>query len=323
VELLRSGGVVTTMFDLLGHDEDHMTYGLGFVASRSECFLKLLVERLAGASLDRCRDAVIRLQTTTKDGDGRTDVEIEIPTERFAAVLEAKRGSVLPAPAQLRKYIPVLKATKARTRFLVAVTNTPADSVRRRLGETLDGIPLRHISWREMRKLAEKARDRETHKNKHLLEEFCTYLEGVLGMEKLRSNMVYVVSLSRDSAWNVPFMDVVLKHRRYFYPTEGGGWPEPPNYIAFRYDGRLQSIHHVDSYEIFEKPRLLFPEAENVAVRPHYCLKLGPAFGPAEIVKAGPKILRNIRVWCMIDTLMTCNTITEARDETKRRLQEQ
>src|SRR5258707_2394521 len=26
--------------------------------------------------------------------------------------------------------------------------------------------------------------------------------------------------------------------RRYFFPTEGGGWPEPPHYIAFRYDAR-------------------------------------------------------------------------------------
>jgi hypothetical protein len=37
-------------------------------------------------------------------------------------------------------------------------------------------------------------------------------------------------------------------------------------------------------------------------------------------VKTGPKIKQAMRVWCMIDLLLTCSTITEARDETKKRL---
>src|SRR5690606_2912614 len=108
--------------------------------------------------------------------------------------------------------------------------------------------------------------------------------------------------------------------RRYFYPVEGGKWPEPPNYIAFRFDGRLQSIHHVDGFDVFSNPREIFPSADDVDVPPHYCLRLGPARHPPKPVPNGPKIKRNRRVWCMIDTLLTSETITDARAETKRRL---
>ena len=49
--------------------------------------------------------------------------------------------------------------------------------------------------------------------------------------------------------------DIVNKKRIYFHPVGGGpgGWPsEPPNYIAFRYGGKLQTIHHIDQNDFTE-----------------------------------------------------------------------
>jgi len=43
------------------------------------------------------------------------------------------------------------------------------------------------------------------------------------------------------------------------------------------------------------------------------------SFCPTNVVKTG-NIFRNGRVWCMLDTLFTCDTISDARDETKSRL---
>lgn len=37
-------------------------------------------------------------------------------------------------------------------------------------------------------------------------------------------------------------------------------------------------------------------------------------------MRNGPKIVRSMRVWCMIDTLLTSKTITDAIAETKKRL---
>jgi hypothetical protein len=72
-------------------------------------------------------------------------------------------------------------------------------------------------------------------------------------MRDIDSKQAYCVSLSGETleGSSMTWIDVVKIHRTYFYSAVGGGWPKtPPNYMAFRYQGRLQAIHHVDSYEI-------------------------------------------------------------------------
>ena len=67
--------------------------------------------------------------------------------------------------------------------------------------------------------------------------------------------MVFVVALSKvafKEGGDYTWIDVVEKD--YFHPI-GRGWPEePPNYIAFRYDGKLQSVHYIESYEVVTTP---------------------------------------------------------------------
>jgi hypothetical protein len=132
--------------------------------------------------------------------------------------------------------------------------------------------------------------------------------------------MVYVVSLGDGGVWGLDFKEVVTKRKRYFFPTEGR-WPRvPPNYIAFRYDGKLQSIHHVDGHDVFANPHDVFSDAKDKKIEPHYLLKLGPAIRPPHEVRTGDKIRQAMRVRAMLDLLLTCSTITEARDRTQERL---
>ena len=122
-------------------------------------------------------------------------------------------------------------------------------------------------------------------------------------------------------AWNKPVKAVEVK-KKYFYPVGEKGWPEPPNYMAFRYKGKLQYICHVESYEIVEQLHDSIKEIEPDNEEPlHYVLKLGPRIIPSSEVKNG-KIWPNGRYWCMLDTLLTCKTVKEARDLTKKRLGE-
>jgi hypothetical protein len=101
--------------------------------------------------------------------------------------------------------------------------------------------------------------------------------------------------------------------------VSGGGWPkDPPNYIAFRYDSKLQSIHRIDDYEVVTNMHKQITEIPNEEWEPHFLYKLGPAFRPANEVKTG-KIYPNGRVWCMLDTLFTCDTISKARDISQKR----
>jgi hypothetical protein len=320
VELLRSKRPVATVFDLLGTKEDDMTYSLGYVASRSPRFLGALLQRATGSPVARVTDAVVSLQTVEKGDRGRTDIEVRIASE-VMVIFEAKRGPWLPSEAQLRRYAPILDRGAALTQRLVAVTNASVGHARSELPNAINGIPVRHISWRTIKDVAQGAKAHETRRNKHLLDEFTTYMDGIIGMQNALSNMVLVLSLGKGEAWGINFLDAVNCHGCYFDPVDRHR-ARLPNYLAFRYGGRLQSIHHVEGYETFTNPKQVLPEARDEVVQPHYLFKLGPAIKPAKEVKAGPKIVQANRVKCMLDTLLTCNTITEALAETQRRLRD-
>ena len=93
----------------------------------------------------------------------------------------------------------------------------------------------------------------------------------------------------------------------------------PPNYVGFRHHGRLQSVHHVNSFEVVEdlsKYNRLWVET----VSDHFVYRLGPPMRPPREVRTG-NIYRNGRVWCAIDTLLSgeFDTISDARDGTQRR----
>jgi hypothetical protein len=170
--------------------------------------------------------------------------------------------------------------------------------------------------------LAGVARKSAGHKEKRLLDELLTYLGGLVTMQNVDSNWVYVVSLAPGTpeGWGISWIDIVREKHRYFHPAEGGGWPkEPPNYIAFRYRGRLQSIHHIESYEVVADVHAKMPEVLSEGWEPHFLYTLGPAFRPDSEVPTGPTIHRATRVWCMLDTLFTCSTIAEARDVSRAR----
>ena len=130
-----------------------------------------------------------------------------------------------------------------------------------------------------------------------------------------------MVSLGADRpAWSkISWQDIVNKKRRYFHPLGGSGWPKtPPNYLGFRYGGRLQSIHHVELWKVVENLDQEIPEIKQGTISPHLIYTLGKPITPAREIKTG-NIYPNGRVWAMLDLLLTSATIAEARDATKKR----
>jgi hypothetical protein len=178
------------------------------------------------------------------------------------------------------------------------------------------------ISWKEIQEIAAGSRKSGYDAENRMLKELDHYLKKISTMKKADSNRVYVVSLGwqKDPNWDISWRDIVRKKLKYFHPVGGsiGGWPsEPPNYIAFRFDGKLQSIHHIEKFEVFVNPRKHFKEIPNQKWREHYLYHLGPAFGPGHEVRTGKKIPRSMRVWSALDLLLTSQTVEEARDKTK------
>ena len=321
--LTRARRRVATVFDLLGDDENDMSAALGWAMAQSPAFTHAIVHDLSGGWRPGRKaietGAAIALQTG-RAGRGITDVELAVSDE-FYGIIEAKRGAHLPTMAQLQLYAPTLAERTATRRVLATLTDV-APPLAGTLGvpAAIVGIPVVHRTWRQMRTLARAARGDEGHAAKRVLDQFIDYLGPILGMDTRYSNLVYVVSLGAGipDGWGISWRDIVSKAGRYFYPV-AKGWPEPPNYIAFRYDGRLQSIHHVDDYMTYTNHRVVFPEAPDAVVPLHYCLTLGPAIVPPHKVTNGPRISMSNRCWCMLDTLLTAPTISDALSETKRR----
>lgn len=161
----------------------------------------------------------------------------------------------------------------------------------------------------------------ETQASRRVLRDLEAFLGPLIGMDSLFSNRVYVVSLGGGApeGWPISWVDVVARHNRYFYPV-GKGWPSPPNYLGVRYGGQLQSIHHVDDYEVFTNPSIPFPEVPSAVWPQHYLLTLGPPIRPARRVANGPRIHMSNRCWCMLDTLLTAETVSDALTETEARI---
>ena len=248
---------------------------------------------------------------------------MEIQSGRaFHAVLEAKRDWELPS----KRYAPRFAVARARHRRLVTVSAADADFAARSLPARIGGAPLVHLSWGDLARLsravlaaARKADER------FWLRQWMLHLWEFVAMERRLDNNVFVVSLGVSpmvDGGSLTWIDVVEKGGRYFHPV-GHMWPvQPPNDLGFRYRGALQSVRHVDAFEVVEnlsKYDKRWPPTD----RDHFVYKLGPPMQPARPVRTGA-LYKNARVWCAIDTLLSgaFETIAEARNETKRRLEE-
>lgn len=331
-QLMVHGQKVETVFDLLGNNENAMTYSLGWALAKSDSFCRALAEliEIEGGFTDAMH---IRLQDHVQE-KGYTDIEL-IDPGKYQVIIEAKRGFTVPGKEQLEKYADRLLATADTIAkpLLVVLAESDRDESWLKIHVPADvkGIPVKSISWRRFQAMALHSIAHANHEEKRLLKQLVQYLDKVTSMQNQNSNMVYVVSLSGDtfSDSEITFIDVVEKFGKYFHPVGGskGGWPvEPPNYIAFRYHGALQSIHHIESYTVIENYYPHFPVPENSpAGEPHYLYTLGAAIKPPHEVRTNdangnyPNPFRNGRKWCFLDLLLTCDSVAEAAGKTRER----
>ena len=317
------GRSVDTVFDLLGHDENDMTYSLGWVLANSPAFLTLFLKDVAGQPAGR-REVHIRLQQYEPDS-GITDIEIEEPGTNLI-IVEAKKGWNLTSEGQPDLYAKRfdVKWAKPRDNRILVLSECSSEYAHLKLPDIVgDGIALRYVQWDTVRHLLRQARPSASNAQKRLMQELDDYLIGGKEMPRNESNLVYVVSLGagKPEGWDISWRDIVRERDKYFHPV-GRGYPkEPPNYIAFRYEGRMRAIHYVESAKMVPQPHEYFPEAPDGQKwdGPYFLYELGPAFGPGSPLPYG-KQYRAGQLRCMLDTLFTCATLAEAVEVTHRRL---
>jgi hypothetical protein len=318
--LLSRGDEVSSVFALTGNDENAATAALGFALSRSPTLARLLLRKLIPGARVGVDDLVIELQGA---GDDRGFTDVELRAADVHLVLEAKVGIALPSLAQLQKYAPRMK--DVRHARLVSVSAAPSVYASGRLPSRVAKIEVVHLTWLEIRKLAyAAAKASRSHIEKHWLAEFSIHLGNYVNAPRTTDNTVYVVSLSRNrikSANPYTWIDAV-NDGHYFHPV-GNNWPkEPPNYIGFRYGGRLQAVHHVADWQVvsdLSKIDARWPAAKGRQGQ-EFVYTLGPALLPATELRSGN--IYAMRAYVAIDLLLSgqCGTLLEAIKETKRRL---
>ena len=144
-------------------------------------------------------------------------------------------------------------------------------------------------------------------------------------MQTKESNWVYVVALSakKEPESDLSTIDVLKKYNKYYCPVGQGFVNEPPNYIAFRYNGKLQSIHHIEDYTITRNLHDIVPElVDKEEEFDKFVFDLGSAIIPPKDVKSTQKLSFGQKVWAMLDTLLTSDTIPEASDISKARMKQ-
>lgn len=319
--LVSYGEKTETIFQLFGTDENAITKSIGWVLSRCPEFCRRIVETVFG-SIDMSDEYVVFYQRYSYE-NGITDIEITDNTN-YHIIFEAKKGWEMPSFGQLEKYAGRKEFRSECTKYkkIVSMSECSAEYAANDLPKSICGIQIMHLSWKDIFDCAEKARANSNNEGRKMLDGLCSYLGGVIGMQNYLSNEVYCVSLSDDpvsEGCSLRWSDIVLKYKKYTCP-QGHGWPvEPPNYIAFRYKGRLLSVHHIEGYAITKNIKGYISEYPDITEEyPNFVFELGEAVKPFKEVKSG-KNMRAIRAWVMFDLLLTCDTVEEAVKKSKER----
>ena len=273
---------VDSVFQLLGDNEDDITSSVAWALARCPTFLTEFVQNLFGY---RVNTNYVRIDLQRHESHGGfTDIEIGSPG-KFHLIVEAKKGWTLPGRRQLKKYAErkSFEESAAPDKRLIVLSECSREYAELNLEmREIAGVPIETMSWKDVAALARKARPQGLNAEKRLIGQLLSYLARIMTMQNVNSNEVYVVALSGSTrrGWSISWIDIVRSKSRYFHPV-GGSYPkEPPNYVGFRYHGKLQSIHHIDNYEIVTNMHERIPEIPETHWEPHFLYTLGPAFGP-------------------------------------------
>jgi hypothetical protein len=320
MDLRLFGNVPPSVFSLNGLDENSATFALGWTMSRSSHLFTLFSNDIIGIDLDLEKTS-IELQKYGQEGF--TDIEI-ICSSICHLIVEAKRGWTLPIDEQLKRYAKRVDPGLVNKSAIVSLSAASQEYAQCHQPAEVDGIPLIHRSWGDAYHLICRAYSQaSSFEEKFWLRELENHIKEYVSMQNPRDNMVFVVSLSsepikKDDSYS--WIDVVEKDNCYFHRV-GNRWPViPPNYIGFRYYGKLQSVHHINGYEVVTDLTTSNPKWPSTDFD-HFVYKLGPAMFPPIEIKNG-RIWPSGRYECAIDTLLSgaCATVSEARDETERRI---
>jgi hypothetical protein len=115
-------------------------------------------------------------------------------------------------------------------------------------------------------------------------------------------------------------MQWVTDELTYYHPHGVNRRPkEPPNFLAFRWDGHVQRVHRVDTYEVV--PTLLdrfpdLPPSERL-LQPHAVYGLSEKGIPLRAPIPNGARNRAARLWVLLDQLQVADTLADAYERSQ------
>lgn len=310
---------VETVFDLMGTNEDDLTYALGWGLKQSPSLTQDLVEMLRLEAVGSLR--TVRLQQSERLA-GRTDIELDF--DEAQVIIEAKIGWALPRAGQLDQYAG-RELVDERKRLLVVLSEATETYARGKGGLplTVSEVPVVYLRWSDViDKVKSAAAASSSLNEKQLLRELGDYLRSVVKPVDPYSAKTYCVSLGQQprQGWRRSTKQILEEDLKYTHPYAINGWTKvPPNYIAFRWNGHVQSIHHVEACELIDDPSAFISDAPWHGVEHSFlAYTLGSKLGPADPLPMGQNY-RDTRLWVALDLLLTAPTLLEAVRLTKER----
>jgi hypothetical protein len=314
VPLTRHGSNVTSVFDLLGRDENDLTAALAFTMANSTLLLDGVLGRLGMPKAGE--GAVLRLEE--RDELGRTDLEID--TSTHLVIIEAKRGWLLPEEVQFDKY--AHRVVERGVGCLVSLSAASSEWARQVLPAEVAGVPLVHYPWYLVRQDLAVACEQARGGERAWLNEFTEYLQKAVRMRDSADSWTYCVVVSNDypgGGGAHTFRDFVTHEQCYFHPYgRGSGWPRtPPNFLAFRWANQVQRLHRVVSSEVIPSLQSRWSDipVEDGTDQPHMLYHLGPPIPGPPFPSDGN--YRAARVWFVLDQLLVTGSLREAIHQSK------
>lgn len=303
-----------SVFDLLGRSENDLTAALGWTLSVSPALRRTLWARLGMPGNPR----EIEVALETADEAGRTDLELRVGSDALV-VVEAKKGWLQPGEAQLGKYTG--RFAGVTHPLLVSLSDSSQQWAARELPPQVDGMPVRHLPWDEVRAdLKEATAKTRSPAERVWLGQLSDYLKGATAVRPYDQQWVYVVSVNNQPFGDRTFRDYVTTERAYFHPFDKR-WPKrPPILMGFRWHGALRQVNRVTNAVILPRLQERWPDipegpTPDASWGPHAVYDLGPDI-PVPTIPTG-NIFRARHVWALLDQLLTQPSIEEAEKASK------
>ena len=208
------GRDVTSFFQLMGTSENDITISLAWVLSNCPVLLNSVVRSICHVRKVDFNNVEIACQEY-ESNKGFTDIEIR-DDHSFHIIIEAKRGWNLPGKAQITKYAKRRSFARSKivNKYIVTLSECTQKYAAKHIPDNAgNGIPVVHRSYQDILNMANQSYSESNNAEKRMLSQFCQYMRGWMTMQTIESNMVYVVSLSKDYAdgCDLTYIDIVEK----------------------------------------------------------------------------------------------------------------